>query len=198
MRSLASTARLIALTGLVSMAGAAQAAGATDAYAGFALGPSSIDADCSSVIVTRCDTDDTGFKVYVGFDLPRMPLPHPAFEVAYIDFGSATVSVPGAHRTVEASAVTFDLALRGQLMPSLGVVGRVGLGYVSAKGNGTGGLNLYGSSSNSSLSPHLGAGLELGINRQLKVVGSFDYTGYDTGAESGSATLFSVGLQVGF
>jgi hypothetical protein len=188
-----------AIASAVCLAGPASAAGGgTDARVGLALGPSSIDADCSSVIVTGCDTDDTGFKFYASFDLPRVSLGSLAFEVAYIDFGQAVVSVPFAERTVEASAVAFDLALRGNLVPSLTAVGRLGLAYVSAKGSGTGGVRLTGTSSDSGLAPHLGLGLELALNRQFKVIGGFDFTNYDTGKESGSAHLFSVGVQMGF
>jgi hypothetical protein len=192
-------ATFVALASVVGLAGPATAAGGgTDARVGLALGPSSIDADCSSVIVSRCDTDDTGFKFFASFDLPRVSLGNLAFEVAYIDFGKAVVSVPFAERTVEASAVAFDLALRGNLVPSLTAVGRLGMAYVSAKGNGTGGVTLYGSSSDAGLAPHLGLGLELALNRQFKVIGGFDFTNYDTGKESGSAHLFSVGVQMGF
>jgi Outer membrane protein beta-barrel domain len=187
----------IACAALLCLGGGAQAAG-SGARVGLALGPSSIDADCSSVIVTGCETDDTGMKLYASFDVSRISLGGLAFEVAYIDFGEAVVSVPLTQRTVEASAVAFDLALRGNLVPSLTAVGRLGMAYVSAKGTGTGGLLLTGSSSDSGLAPHLGLGLELALNRQFKVIGGFDFTDYDTGKESGSAHLFSVGVQMGF
>jgi OmpA-OmpF porin, OOP family len=195
-RALPSFAAL-ACAAFMCLGGGAQAAG-LDARVGLAFGPSDIDADCSSVIVTGCDTEDTGFKFYASFDLPKISLGSLAFEVAYIDFGEAVVSVPLTQRTVEASAVAFDLALRGNLVPNLTAVGRLGLAYVSAKGNGTGGVLLNGSSSDSGIAPHFGLGVEFALNRQIKVIGGLDFTDYDTGKESGSAHLFSVGVQMGF
>ena len=35
---------------------------------------------------------DTAFKLYAGFDLRGLPIPHAAFEVSYIDFGQARVN----------------------------------------------------------------------------------------------------------
>ncbi len=177
----------------------AHAAG-NDAYAGIALGPSELDIDCRGS--TSCDTGDTGFKLYVGFELPHAPLPRLAFEAAYIDFGTATANYTSlAQHKVEASAVAFDLAIRGNIVPSLTAVGRLGLAYVNAKGTNSGGIPLIyvtSSSSNSSLEPHLGLGLELALNKQFKVTGGLDFTSYDTGNESGSARLLSLGVQMGF
>ncbi len=196
MRSTLSTLSKIALMpALLCGALSAHAAG-NDAYAGFALGPSEIDIDCRGS--TSCDSGDTGYKLYVGFDLPRAPLPRLAFEAAYIDFGSATANYTAfANYKVDASAVVFDLAIRGNIVPTLTAVGRLGLAYVSAKGTGSVPL-ASSSSSDSNLEPHLGLGLELALNKQFKVTGGLDFTSYDTGRESGSARLFSLGLQVGF
>ncbi|MEY4766215.1 MAG: hypothetical protein RI907_2888 [Pseudomonadota bacterium] len=175
----------------------AQAAG-SDAYLGLALGPSDIDADCSSIAVTSCETGDTGFKLFVGFDVSKSTISRMAVEVSYIDFGQATVRTPVTRRNVTADAVVLDAALRAPLTHSVNVVGRLGVAYVNAKGSGTAGPYLYGTSSDSGLQPHLGAGVEFAINRQFKLTGSFDYTKYDTGAESGSATLFAIGGQMAF
>jgi OOP family OmpA-OmpF porin len=198
--SLNKFARLALVPALLATALSAQAAPANDAYAGVALGAGELDIDCGGS--TSCDSGDTGFKVYVGFDIPRSPLPRLAFEAAYIDFGAATAHYTSlAQYKVEASAVAFDLALRGNLAPSVSVVGRLGLAYVSAKGTSTGSVpfvTISSSSSSSGLEPHLGLGLELALNKQFKLTGSADFTSYDTGKASGSARLLSVGLQAGF
>ena len=185
-------ARALIMGACLTAAVSAHAAGGYDAYVGGALGPSSIDADCR--LSTSCDDSDMGYKFYAGFELPRFPLPRSAVEVSYTDYGQATIHYTSlAQRTVSVSAVSFDLALRAQLVPNLGAVGRVGLAYVSAKGRGP-----VSNSSDSNLEPHLGLGLEYQLNRQLKLTGGFDFTNYDTGAESGSVHLFSLGLQAGF
>jgi OOP family OmpA-OmpF porin len=195
--SLNKFARLALVPALLATALSAQAAPANDAYAGVALGASEIDIDCGGS--TSCDSGDTGFKIYVGFDIPRSPLPHLAFEAAYIDFGAATANYTSLYQyKVEASAVAFDLALRGNLAPSVSVVGRLGLAYVSAKGTGSVPFSTVSSSSSSGLEPHLGLGLELALNKQFKLTGGADFTSYDTGKTSGSARLLSVGLQAGF
>ncbi len=196
MRSTLSTLSKIALMpALLCGALSAHAAG-NDAYAGIALGPSELDINCS--YTTSCDSGDTGFKFYVGFDLPRAPLPRLAFEAAYIDFGKAAANATSfVQHTVEASAVVFDLAIRGNIVPSLTAVGRLGLAYVSAKSTGTVPF-VVAASSDSGLEPHLGLGLELALNKQFKVTGGLDFTSYDTGKESGSARLFSLGVQMAF
>lgn len=195
-------ARLALVPALMAVALSAQAAPVNGAYAGVALGASELDIDCRAT--TACDSGDTGFKLYVGFDIPRSPLPRLAFEAAYIDFGAATASYsPLVQYKIEASAVAFDLALRGNLAPTVSAVGRLGLAYVSAKGTSTGtvpflGLTSSSANSSSGLEPHLGLGLELALNKQFKLTGSADFTSYDTGNESGSARLLSVGLQASF
>ncbi len=171
---------------------ATQAAPANDAYLGLALGPSEIEADCR--LSTSCDGGDTAFKLYAGFDLRGLPIPRAAFEVSYIDFGEASVNFTSlTRRTVSVSAVTFDLAARGQLASQLSVVGRLGLAYTSAKSQGP-----LVNASDSGLNPHLGLGLEFALNRQIQLTGNFDYTSYDSGYESGSAHMFGIGLQMGF
>lgn len=192
MKRIAPAAALVlaAMTSSLAPVHAAPASGG--AYLGGTLGPSEIDLDCR--FSTSCDGSDTAFKLFVGFDLPRLPIPRAAFEVSYIDFGQGRANFTSlTRRTVEVSALTFDLAARGQLAANVSVVGRLGLAYTSAKSRGP-----VVNESDSGLNPHLGAGLEFALNRQFKLVGNFDYTSYDSGYESGSVTMFGVGVQMGF
>jgi len=55
-----------------------------------------------------------------------------------------------------------------------------------------------GSSSKSEMNFYGGLGLEYTLNKQFKLVGSADFTSYDTGHDSGSARLLSIGAQYGF
>jgi opacity protein-like surface antigen len=162
-------------------------------YVGGSLGPSTVDPGCSS-----CDTGDTGYKVYGGMALRRTSLGDLAVELGYIDFGHSTAGgLLGSESKVDASALTAAAALRYHFTPRFGVVGRLGLGYV--KGKETLSAPLIGnSSSDSTLQPYLGAGVEYAINKQFAVTGAFDYTQFDTSKSDGDAYLLSVGLQYGF
>lgn len=166
-------------------------------YIGATLGSSHIDIDCGGL--PQCDNSDTGYKLYGGFALPGSSLQGLSLEVAYIDFGSARAALsPVYSRTIDVSAVTFGAALRAKFTPSLTGVGRLGLAYVDAKASGAVGPFAAGSSSSSDLKLHGGLGLEFAINKQLKLVGAADFTSYDTGNESGSVHLLSIGAQYGF
>lgn len=181
---------------LGAVALALSASACAETYVGLALGPSDIDLDCR--YASQCDGGDTGLKLYGGYVLPQSPVPNLALELGYISFGEARASTAVSARTVEASALTFGGALRLKLAPAFNVVGRLGLAYVDASASGTLGPFLVSSSSDSALKLHYGLGLEYAINKQFKVVGSADFTDYDTGAESGSARLLGVGVQYGF
>lgn len=169
------------------------AAGASaENYIGAALGPSHIDIDCG--LYRNCDSGDTGFKIYGGFDVSRhTSVQGLALEVGYIDFGAAKASTGPLSKKVEVSALTFGAAMRVHFTPAFNGVGRLGLAYVDGKSS-----DPFGSNSSSNLKLHGGLGLEYAINRQFKLVGGADFTSYDTGSESGSAHLLSVGAQYGF
>jgi len=172
------------------------AAAHAETYIGGAIGASSIDCN-----VSGCDGGDTGFKLYGGYVLPGAPLPGLSLEVGYIDFGKAQANGFGASYSVEATAMTFSAALRAKFTPTLSGVGRLGMAYVEGKGTATVGfvpVYLVGSSSKSEMNFYGGLGLEYTLNKQFKLVGSADFTSYDTGHDSGSARLLSIGAQYGF
>jgi OmpA-OmpF porin, OOP family len=171
-----------------------------EGYIGAAIGPSNVECN-----VSGCDAGDTGFKIYGGYVLPGSPLGGVALELGYIDFGKAkangAIGPLSASYTSEVSAVTFAAALRAKFTPALSGVGRLGLAYVDGKGSATqaiGPFGVAGSTSSSDLKLYAGLGIEYAINKQFKVVGSADFTTYETGNESGSARLISVGAQYGF
>jgi hypothetical protein len=176
------------------------AAAHAETYIGGAIGASSIDCN-----VSGCDGGDTGFKLYGGYVLPGAPLPGLSLEVGYIDFGKATAAASiwpvNASYTVQASAMTFAAALRAKFTPALSGVGRLGLAYVEGKSTGSVGvlpISYVGSQSKSEMNFYGGLGLEYTLNKQFKLVGSADFTSYDTGRDSGSARLLSIGAQYGF
>jgi OOP family OmpA-OmpF porin len=171
------------------------AAAAAETYVGAAIGPSNIEANCD--FTTSCDGSDTGFKIYGGFVLPQSPLAGLALEVGYIDFGTGRATTVFVERTVEATALTMNGALRVKFTPALQGVGRLGLGYVNGKDNGIGVLGIN-AKSKSNMALYAGLGLEYALNKQVKLTGSADFTSYDTGNQSGSARLISIGAQYGF
>lgn len=176
-----------------ALALALSASALAENYVGATIGSSHIDIDCG--LSTACETSDTGFKIYGGFDVSRhASVPGLALEVGYIDFGTARTSVgPITSRTIDVSALTFGAAMRVHFTPAFSGVGRLGLAYVEGKTSVP-----WGSSSSSNLKLHGGLGLEYALNKQFKLVGAADFTTYDTGADTGSAHLISVGAQYGF
>ena len=167
-----------------------------ETYIGGALGFSEIEANCD--FTTSCDKSDTGFKIYGGYVLPRSPLPNLALEVGYTDFGQAHARTTSlVDRTVSVTALTFGAAMRLKFTPELNGVGRLGLAYVEGKDNGIGVFGL-GAKSNSDMNMYVGLGLEYALNKQWKLTGSADFTSYDTGNQSGSARLMSIGAQYGY
>ena len=176
------------------------AAAAAETYVGAAIGPSNIEANCD--LTSSCDKGDTGFKIYGGYVLPQSPLAGLAVEGAYIDFGkaNATYAFGLVSRSTEVSALTLNAALRLAFTPALHGVGRLGLAYVEGKDSGVNviGLVQADAKSTSKIEPYFGLGLEYAINKQFKLTGAADFTSYDTGRDSGSARLLSIGAQYSF
>lgn len=167
-----------------------------ETYIGGVIGASQIDANCN--LTTECDTNDTGVKLYGGYVLPNSPLPQLALEVGYINFGQAKASTTSlVVRTVDVSALTFGAAMRLKFTPALNGVGRLGTAYVNAEDNGVG-LFGVGAKSKSGFELYAGLGLEYAINKQFKLVGTADFSSYDTGNQSGSVRLIGIGAQYGF
>jgi hypothetical protein len=124
-----------------------------------------------------------------------------AVEGAYIDFGkaNATYAFGLVSRSTEVSALTLNAALRLAFTPALHGVGRLGLAYVEGKDSGVNVIGLQaGAKSESKIEPYFGLGLEYAINKQFKLTGAADFTSYDTGNDSGSARLLSIGAQYSF
>jgi OOP family OmpA-OmpF porin len=175
------------------------AAAGAETYIGAAIGSSNIEVDCD--LTTSCDKGDTGFKIYGGYVLPQSPLAGLAVEVGYVDFGKAraTYAYGLADRTTEVSALTLNGALRMKFTPALQGVGRLGLAYVDGKDSGVNVIGVHvNSQSKSNMALYAGLGLEYALNKQFKLTGSADFTSYDTGNQSGSARLISIGAQYGF
>ena len=95
----------------------------TSAYVGANLGQSKFHVDCNGLGVTDCDSKDTSFKLYGGYQF------HPNFaaELGYSDLGKAKLSVPGFFST-DMKASAWELSALGlfPVMPQLQLFGRLG------------------------------------------------------------------------
>jgi len=110
----------------------AQAGGAdTGWYAGFSLGQSSADVDCTGA--TSCDDSDSSWKIFGGYQLNR----NVAIELGYGDLGKVSVGtpafvflgipIPAANTTIESTV--FELVGVGSLPVAerFSLFGKIGL-----------------------------------------------------------------------
>ncbi len=128
---------VLALLGLTIAPAAAQSTGF---YVGGGIGITSIDVcgDLTALGATSCDDEDTGFKIFGGYNVNQ----NLAVEVGYVDLGEITASGGGA--TVRADIDGFQVAAVGilPLNPQFSVFGKIGLLLwdVSASASGPGGF----------------------------------------------------------
>lgn len=185
-----------ALAALILSSTAGVARAESPWYVGGALGASHLEVDCRGF--SQCDNNDTGVKLHLGHSLPLRGLPGFALEGGYVDFGKAKASTSIVARTTKASAVLFNAAIRPELSGGLRGVLRGGVAVVDASDTVTAGPVGANNGTDNSAHLYLGVGLDYSLSKQLSLTGALDYTSYDTGNQSGSLRLLSVGLQYGF
>ncbi|MEY2843100.1 MAG: hypothetical protein RI920_1137 [Pseudomonadota bacterium] len=165
-------------------------------FVGGTFGSAKIDVDCRGT--TECDSGDTGVKVYGGHKLPVRNLPNFALEAGYIDFGKAKASSAFVSRSNAVSAFVFNAAIRPEFTREFSGTVRAGLAYVNGDVDSTVGPLQSARSSDSNIHLYVGLGLAYAINKQWRVTGDLDFTGYDSGSDSGNVRLLSIGAQYGF
>ncbi|MGH6649118.1 outer membrane beta-barrel protein [Aquabacterium sp.] len=165
-------------------------------YVGGNLGLSKVDIECP--VGVRCDTNDIGYKAYVGFKDPSNQ--NFSVEGGYLDLGKAKAE--GA-RAAEFKARAFFLAaaLHGNFTPSFGGGGRAGLAYVKTSCTGT--VNSFsGSVDQTYLAAYVGGNLDYALTRNLKAVVALDVTRAKCPAAvdlpSATVGLLSLGAQYDF
>jgi OmpA-OmpF porin, OOP family len=163
--------KILLAAALVASCGVASAQG----YAGALIGMANVNATCGG-----CDTSDTGFKLYGGYEV----MPNLAVEVAYTDFGKYADLV-----NLKPTALSVVAAYHFPLSGDLSGVGRLGLASVKSKWTG-------GSSSDIKL--YAGLGLDYNLTPSFKLTGAFDFTQAELAGDSGSVYIFGVGAQMGF
>jgi OmpA-OmpF porin, OOP family len=99
-------------------------------YAGASIGQATIDA-CDGV--TKCDDEDTSWKIFGGWEFNR----NIALEAAFVDFGEVSGSIAGS--SVSAEADGWALAGKGMLplTEQFGVFGKFGMIMWDVEGGGT-------------------------------------------------------------
>lgn len=157
------------------------------AYMNGNVGVTHLEANCSGA--GTCDHNDIGYKIVGGYKLDT----HLSVEVGYISFGKAHARVLGSDVDIATQALYGAAALRGNLLPNMTGVARLGVAGVDAKAT-----NALGSSTDSSAKAYLGLGLELAFDKQLKGLLELDFTNSEVANQSGSVRMLSIGLQYNF
>ena len=184
-------------------------------YVGAAAGWTKVSADCSGT--TRCDTTDTGGKLYGGFKFPNQF----AAEAVYFDWGKATAEgslIPDVEdfstRKVALNGPstlgTLDLRTTGvgvgmaYFMPfATNWTGVVRLGVAQNKGKLTGSLGGDSETvSTRSTQPYVGLGIGYNLNSNLTITGEADFSrvkyGVDGETQTDRLQLYTLGVRFAF
>lgn len=170
----------------LAMGMAGTAAAANGFYVGASGGQSTIDAcdDARAVGATNCDDEDTGWKIFGGYDLTE----NFALEAAWVDMGEISASAPGVSVSAEADGFTFAVKGTLPLNDQFGIFGKLGLISWEMEGGGVAsGLDDDGTDA------MYGIGAQYMFTEQFGVVGEWEF--YDTDDE---AELLSIGALVRF
>jgi OOP family OmpA-OmpF porin len=174
-------------------------------YIGGAFGWTELSVDCAGA--TKCDTSDTGYKVYGGYRFANQF----AVELVYFDWGKAKLSgtpdtidgrardVPMATGTVnvDQTAEGFGLGVAYFLpfSPEWSGVARLGVTQTDAKASASG----FGSVSNKDPYAYYGLGVAYHFNKNLALTGEADFSRAKFGAEgfydTANVRLLSIGLS---
>lgn len=176
----------------LAMAAACLASTAAHAqYVGVGIGPSRMDINCTGS--TSCDKNDTGFKIYGGWNLPG-PF---SVEAAYFDWGKANATfAPGAVTSLDTQAHGFGVDGAYSLLFGWGeCMFRAGIVYNRAKtttvSGGVGATNTYNFTA-----PHAGADCAYPFAPNWWATAGVDYSRVKyTAADKADVMLFTIGLR---
>jgi len=178
-------------------------------YIGGAFGWTEIDVDCAGT--TRCDTSDTGYKVYGGYRFANQF----AVELVYFDWGKAKASetfdtVPVRSRDVPmatGTTISGDLSAKGfglgvayfiPFAPQWSGVARLGVTQTDAKLSASDSVK-SASFSNKDPYAYYGLGIAYNFNKNLALTADADFSRAKFGAEGSYDTanvrLLSIGLS---
>jgi len=172
---------------LLGMGLAGQAMAGNGVYVGASVGEASIDAcdNAGAVGLTACDENDTGWKIFGGYELTE----NFAIEAAWADFGEMTASAPGASAGIEGDGFIMDAKGTLPLNEQFGVFAKVGFIMWDAEGTGV----LSGTDDDGTDLAY-GFGAQYMFNEQIGILGEwerFDFDGDDV-------DLLSAGVMMKF
>lgn len=202
----------IVLVGLYATASA-------QGYAGALIGMSNYSLDCKGL--SPCDKKDTGAKIFAGTQFKQGLLNTERFkidtlEVSFARFGTAKANTGEASYTytggtgtpvtitsptkAKASATALTLAGVGRVIitPRFTASAKLGAAVVQSTVERFIGGTSNGSETTQKFAPYVGLGLEFAVLDNVKVVGSFDHTKFDSDGFKGNLQMIGIGAQVGF
>jgi OmpA-OmpF porin, OOP family len=140
-----------------------------------------------------CDKSDVGFKVFGGY----MFTPYIGAELHYVNYGTATASVPDASLEVKSSAIGGFLV--GQYpIDNFRIFGKIGFAYVDSKATGT--ISGLGSASESDTSTNFawGVGGTYMFNKNVGLRAEYEQAKWEIQGTSDTIGLWSIGVQYHF
>ena len=166
---------------LLAMGMTGSAVAETGFYAGASVGQATIDA-CDGVV--NCDDEDTGWKIFGGWELN----PNIALEAAWVDLGEVSGTVAGSTVSGEADGFVFDVRGTLPLNDQFGVFAKVGLIDWEIEGGGA-----VAGFEDDGTDLMYGVGAQYMFTEQFGIVGEWEF--YDTEDE---ADLLSIGALIKF
>lgn len=180
---------LITVSALL-LSGGAMAQG----YATFATGQSQHVDGCSGVSSSwSCDESDTAFKLVGGYTFAEGL----GLELGFLDFGRNKLSGFGAAASVQVSALTVGVALKGNFTPDFAAHMRLGVASVKAEGKATSGFYNY-SASETKAQPYFGFGLSYAFSKALAIEAGADFSKAELEGGTTDVRAFTIGLRVSF
>ncbi|HET9736297.1 MAG TPA: outer membrane beta-barrel protein [Burkholderiales bacterium] len=155
-------------------------------YIGGSYGISNIDVDTAGTGF-GVDGDDTGFKIFGGFQFNK----HWGAEVGYLDAGKASVTGPGGSADLSVTALTLAGTGTLPLNESFSLLGKVGLWMWDT---GCSGAVCVSSYDDSSTDLFYGVGARFNFNRNWSM--QVEWEQFETSADA--VTLTSLGVRYKF
>lgn len=204
----------IVLAGLYATASA-------QGYAGALIGMADFGINCKGL--TPCDTDGKALKLYAGtrfknglvntsrFKLDTLEVSFLRFQGAKaftgnrvdnlgLDFstGEEIILTRPMEASASAKAITLAGVGRFEITPRFSASTKAGIAYVNSTISRTIGGLKTGSETTSKFKPYVGLGVEFSVINNLRIVGSYDYTKFDSDGFSGKLQMYGIGAEYGF
>lgn len=157
-------------------------------YAGASIGQSMFDTPAvpAGFAVSTTDDEDTGFKIYGGYQFTR----NWAVEVGYVDLGEFAITGPTFTAKAEVTGLSVAAVGTMPLNGNFSLFGKAGLFVSDIKTTSTGALALI---ADDGTDPLLGIGGRYNLNRNLAVQVEWEHIASDE-----AINVISVGLRYKF